>query len=68
MLVEVERCGLKVKDLAVVIGSSAGSASRLYAEAAAVRRSDSGFAAIAQQVTHELRKSGQESSRGQSLK
>ena len=68
MLVGVERCGLRVKDLAVVIGSGAGSASRLYAEAAAVRRSDSGFAAIAEQATHALRKSEKKSSRRQSIK
>jgi hypothetical protein len=65
MLVGVERCGLKVKDLAVVIGRGAGSASRLYAEAAAVRRTDSGFAATAERVTEALRKSRQKSSRRQ---
>ena len=63
MLVGVERCGLKVKDLAAVIGRGAGSASRLYSEAAAVRRTTSAFAAIAEQVTHTLRKSEKRSSR-----
>jgi putative transposase len=65
MLVGVERCGLKVKDLAVAIGRGAGSASRLYAEAAARRRSDSGFAAIAEQVTQALRKGKKKPSRRQ---
>jgi hypothetical protein len=55
MLVGVERCGLKVKDLAVAIGRDAGSASRLYSEAAAVRRTTPAFAAIVEQVTHTLR-------------
>jgi REP element-mobilizing transposase RayT len=65
MLVGVERCGLKVKDLAVVIGRGAGSASRLYAEAAAVRRTDSGFATTAERVTGALRKSARKSSERQ---
>jgi len=65
MLVGVERFGLKVKDLAVVIGRGAGSASRLYAEAAAVRRSESGFATTGERVTEALRKSGADSSRRQ---
>jgi len=56
MLVGVEQCGLKVKDLAAVIGRGAGSASRLYSKAAAVRRTTSAFAAIAEQVTQTLRK------------
>jgi hypothetical protein len=55
LLVAVERCGLKVKDLAAAIGWGAGSASRLYSEAAAVRRTTPTFAAIAEQVTHTLR-------------
>jgi hypothetical protein len=63
LLVAVERCGLKVKDLAAVIGWGAGSASRLYSEAAAVRRTNSAFAAIAEQVTHAARKSEKRSSR-----
>jgi hypothetical protein len=50
-----------VKNLAVVIGRDAGSASRLYAEAVAVRRSDSGFAATAERVTDALRKSAMKS-------
>jgi hypothetical protein len=57
MLVGVEQCELKVKDLAVVIGRGAGSASRLYAQAATVRRTTSAFAAMAEKVTHALRKS-----------
>lgn len=57
MLVGVERCALKVKDLAVVIGRGAGSASRLYAQAATVRRTTPAFAAMAEKVTHALRKS-----------
>jgi REP element-mobilizing transposase RayT len=65
MLVGVERCGLKVKDLAAVIGRGAGSASRLYAEAAAVRRTDSGFATTAERVTGALRKSARKSSERQ---
>ena len=56
ILIGVEQCGLKVKDLATVIGRGAGSASRLYSEAAAVRRTTSAFAAIAEQVTQTLRK------------
>jgi hypothetical protein len=46
-LVRVERCGLKVKNLAAVIGREACSASRLYAEAATLRRRDSGSVTIA---------------------
>lgn len=57
MLVGVEQCELKVKDLAVVIGRGAGSASRLYAQAATVRRTTPAFAAMAEKVTHALRKS-----------
>lgn len=67
LLVGVERCGLKVKDLAVAIGRGAGSASRLYAVAAGARRSDSRFPAIAEQLTHALRKSEKKLSRGQSI-
>jgi REP element-mobilizing transposase RayT len=63
MLVGVERCALKVKDLAAVIGRGAGSASRLYAEAATARRTDSGFAATAERVSETLRRSGKKSSR-----
>jgi REP element-mobilizing transposase RayT len=63
MLVGVEQCGLKVKDLAVVIGRGAGSASRLYTQASGVRRADPAFAAIAERVTHALRKSEKKSSR-----
>jgi hypothetical protein len=48
MLVGVERCGLEVKGLAVAIGRCAGSTSRLYAEAATVRRRGSGFVTIAE--------------------
>jgi hypothetical protein len=68
MLVGVEQCGLKVKDLAVVIGRGAGSASRLYSEAAAARRTTPAFAAIAEQVTRTLRERRKESSRRQSMK
>jgi REP element-mobilizing transposase RayT len=57
MLVGVERCGLRVRDLAAVIGRDASSASRLYAQAAAVRRASPAFAAVAGKVTHALRKS-----------
>ena len=67
MLVEVERSGLKVKDLAAVIGRGAGSASRLYAGAVPVSRSDSGFAAIPAQVAQTLRKNQKKSSRRQSI-
>jgi REP element-mobilizing transposase RayT len=63
MLVGVEQCGLKVKDLAVVIGRGAGSASRLYTQAAAVRRTDPAFAAIVKRVTQTLRESQTRSSR-----
>jgi len=62
MLVGVERCGLKVKDLALVIGRGAGSASRLYSEAAIVRRTNSVFAGIAEQVTQTVRKKQKKSS------
>jgi len=68
MLVGVEQCGLKVKDLALVIGRGAGSASRLYSEAAAVRRTNSAFAAIAEQVTETLWKKQKKSSWRQSTK
>jgi hypothetical protein len=68
MVVGVEQCGLKVKDFAVVIGRGAGSASRLYAEAAAVRRTNSAFAAIAEQVTQTLRKKQKKSFWRQSTK
>jgi hypothetical protein len=61
MLVGVEGCGLKVKDLASVIGRDASSASRLYAQAAAVRRASPAFAAFAEKVTHTLRKSAKKS-------
>jgi putative transposase len=63
MLVGVEQCGLKVKDLAVVIGRGAGSASRLYTQACGVRRADAAFAALAARVTHTLRKSRTRSSK-----
>jgi chromosomal replication initiation ATPase DnaA len=62
MLVGVERCGLKVKDLAVVIGRDAGSASRLYAQAAAVRRTDPAVTVLAERVTKTLRRSAKNSS------
>jgi REP element-mobilizing transposase RayT len=65
MLLGVEACGLKVKDLAVVIGRGAGSASRLYAQAAAERRSDPAVTALAERVTKVLRKRGTKSSRRQ---
>jgi hypothetical protein len=58
MLVGVELCGLKVKDLAVVIGRGAGSASRLHAQAAAERRTDPAVTALAERVTKTLRKNG----------
>lgn len=67
-LIGVEQCGLKVKDLAVVIGRGAGSASRLYSEAAILRRTNSAFAAIAEQVTETLRERQKKSSRRQSMK
>jgi hypothetical protein len=57
-----------VKDLALVIGRGAGSASRLYSEAAAVRRTNSAFAAIAEQVTQTLRKGQKKSFGRQSMK
>jgi hypothetical protein len=60
-LVGAERCGLKVKDLAVVIGRGAGSANCLYSRAAAVWRNDSAFAAIAEKVTQTVRKSTKKS-------
>ncbi len=56
MLIGVERCGLRVKDLASVIGRSAGSASRLYAQAASRRHTDREFAAITERVALELGK------------
>jgi chromosomal replication initiation ATPase DnaA len=56
MLVGVEACGLKVKDLAVVIGRDPGSASRLYGQATTRRREDPGYAALAQQVVEALRR------------
>jgi hypothetical protein len=65
MLLGVEQCGLKVKDLAVIIGMGAGSASRLYTQASDVRRVDPAFPAIAERVTHTLRKSQTSSSRRQ---
>jgi REP element-mobilizing transposase RayT len=55
MLTGVETCGLRVKDLAEVIGRGAGSASRLYAQASDARRTDTAFAAIADDLTHTLR-------------
>jgi putative transposase len=61
MLVGVEACGLKVKDLAAVIGRDASSASRLYAQAATVRRASPALAAIVEKVTHALRKSAKRS-------
>jgi REP element-mobilizing transposase RayT len=61
MLVGVEQCGLKVKDLALVIGRGAGTASRLYAEAAAIRRTTPALARLAKQVTQTLRASRKKS-------
>lgn len=40
MLVGVETCGLKVKDLAFVIGRGPGSASRQYSQATTRRREE----------------------------
>ncbi|HQT95258.1 MAG TPA: hypothetical protein PK435_11535 [Thermoanaerobaculaceae bacterium] len=65
MLVGIEQCGLKVRDLAVVIGRGAGSASRIYAKASEVRRAEPALAAIAEQVRHTLRKSRTSSPRRQ---
>lgn len=65
MLVGVEGCGLKVKDLAAVIGRDASSASRLYAQAAAAQRTSPAFAAVAGKVTHALRKSAKKPLEGQ---
>lgn len=65
MLVGVGRCGLKVKDLAVVIGRGAGSASRLYAQAAAEWRTEPAATALAGRVTKTLRKNGTKSPRQQ---
>jgi hypothetical protein len=65
MLLGVEACGLKVKDLAVVIGRGAGSASRLHAQAAAERRTDPAVTTLAERVTKVLRKRGTKSSRRQ---
>ncbi len=62
MLVGVEQCGLKVKDLAVVIGRGAGSASRIYAHASDMRRAEPSLAAIAERVMHTLRKTWTRSS------
>lgn len=57
MLVGVEGCGLKVNDLARVIGRDPGSASRIYGQAAARRRDDPELAAAAERVTAALRAS-----------
>ncbi len=65
MLVGVEHCGLKVKDLAGVIGRGAGSASRLYSEAAAARRSTPAIGAMARRVGQALRETRRKSARGQ---
>ena len=51
-----------------MIGRGAGSASRLYSEAAIVRRTNSAFAGIAEQVTQTLRKKQKKSSWRQSTK
>lgn len=56
MLVGVERCGLRVKDLAHVIGRDAGSASRLYGQAAAVRPTNPGLARLADKALEVLRR------------
>jgi putative transposase len=56
MLVGVETCGLKVKDLAAVIGRDPGSASRLYGQATTRRREDPGYAALAQGAVEALRR------------
>ncbi len=55
MLTGVETCGLRVKDLAEVIGRGAGSASRLYTQASDARRADPALAAIADHLTHIVR-------------
>jgi putative transposase len=56
MLVGVETCALKVKDLAVVIGRDPGTASRLYGQATTRRREDPKLAAQAQVVVEILRR------------
>lgn len=55
MLVGVEACGLKVRDLASVIGRGAGSASRIYGQAAVRRRDDPHFAKVVAGVVEALR-------------
>ena len=54
MLTGVERLGLKVKELAEQIARNAGTASRLYAEAAERRRDDAAFRAMAQGILADL--------------
>ena len=65
MLIGVERCGLRVKDLAAVIGRGAGSASRLYGQATVHRRAEPAFAALAERVMGALRGSPKKASRRQ---
>jgi hypothetical protein len=55
MLVGVETCGLKVKDLAAEIGRDPGSASRLYGQATERRREDPSLAALVQEIVEALR-------------
>jgi len=57
MLVGVETCGLKVKDLAAAVGRNPGSASRLHGQAVAQRREDPGFRALVQRVIEASRRS-----------
>lgn len=54
MLVGVEAMGLKVRELAKGIGRGAGSASRIYGEAAMWRRADPGRATLVNRVIEEL--------------
>jgi hypothetical protein len=61
----VERCRLKVKVLTVVIDRGTGSASRLYAHAAAERRTDAAVTARAERVVQAMRRSAKKSARRQ---
>jgi len=65
MLVGVEQGGLEVKDLAVDMGRGAGTASRHYAEAAAVRRTTPAITTTVKKVTAALREQPRRGSRKQ---
>ncbi|HPS79746.1 MAG TPA: transposase [Thermoanaerobaculaceae bacterium] len=58
MLLGVETCGLRVKDLAAQLGRDPGTASRLYTQAVKARAEDPTLAVAAEAVAKDLRGAG----------